>query len=133
MTAATTPDWAVVQRDAARARGNELRLRRAEYRRDLRAMSSHDAAAELADVFTVYAHGLTNDALEACEGDYVLRMLKSVRRLGMGRIRRLVESAGAPRLLAHDRLRVRELTAREALALADGLRLLYPTTREASR
>lgn len=127
---ATSPAWAASQPAQALAKANRVRLSRAAYRKDLRAMSSYGAAAELADVFRVYGLGLECDALEECDGDEVLKLIRSIRRITKQRIGQLAVSA--PRLLTHDRLRIGgsnrldRLTAREALALADGLRLLYP-------
>jgi hypothetical protein len=110
----------------ALARANEVKAGWTQYRRDLMAMQSVDAAAEVADMLDTVGLGLESDATVYAGPIAVAKVVGAIRHMGAARYRRTAFKAGLRGLTDQPWLRVRDLKPHEAFALADGLRRLHP-------
>lgn len=111
--------WNREQAMAALERGNEVRLRRANLRKEVAAMHWRDAQAWVAQALRHTADGSHWQHARTLDGAYVFDVLMWPRWSADRAATQLALRAGCPRVNRTARLRFRDLTKREALSLAD--------------
>ena len=102
---------------------NRLRVARATKHRAVAALTRNEGLRFVAGVLRSHATGEL-DPSSPLAGAVVTDVLQWPHRVGAQIARRIALDAGVVRVAASSRVRVRELTVREASALADELELL---------
>lgn len=113
--------WSREQAEAALARGNELRIARANLRKEVAGMPFLDGLAWVAAALRRHAAGAHWQHATTLKGAYVFDVLAWPHRSGPETARELALKAGCPRVTRIAQLRFRDLTSREASALAGAI------------